>query len=181
MANLIDINQSFILLVDVQEKLLPQMHGADQLVENIQKLLNASKILDLNLIHCEQYPKGLGNTIPSLQNLTSSNAYEKTIFSACGNTDLVEAIEKINKKQCIITGIEAHVCILQTVSDLLNQNIEVFIPFEAVSSRTQQNKDLAVERMRAWGAQIVSLEQVFFEWLRDAKNPKFKEIAILIK
>jgi len=181
MANLIDIKQSFVLLVDVQEKLLPTIHQADQLETNIQKLLSATKALELDLIHCEQYPKGLGNTIPSLHEFTGLKAYDKTIFSAFGNTDLVDSIKKINKKQCIITGIEAHVCITQTVNDLLEENIEVFIPYEVVSSRTQQNKDLAIERMRAWGAQIVSLEQVFFEWLRDAKNPKFKEIAQLIK
>ena len=181
MKHLLDLQNSFILLVDVQERLLPSMHASEQVLKDIETLLSAGKMLDISMVSCEQYPKGLGNTVSALQEFQTKDIYEKTIFSACGNASLVEEIKSINKKQCVICGIETHVCILQSVSDLLDEGYEVFIPYETVSSRTLQNKNLALDRMRSWGAQITSLEQVFFEWLKDAKNPKFKEIASLIK
>jgi nicotinamidase-related amidase len=181
MSHLMDSDKSFVLMVDIQEKLFPTMANGQDLLENTIKLLKATKALDINLLTCEQYPKGLGNTLPELKEHLTNEVYEKTIFSACGNEDLLNTAKKLKKPQCIIAGIETHVCILQSVSDLINNGIEVFIPYETVSSRTEKNKYLALERMKSWGAQIVSLEQVFFEWLKDAKHEKFKEIVKLIK
>lgn len=172
-----------LLVVDVQEKLFPYVDRPCEVMEKIQQLVKGVKLLDLPIIATEQYPKGLGETIKPLKDLIGEKALfpEKTAFSVCGDERALKTVEKAGKKQWIVCGIEAHVCVLQTVRDLLEKGYEVVVVNDAISSRSIFDFSTAIAELRDMGARISSVETVLFELFGDAKHPKFKELSALVK
>jgi isochorismate hydrolase len=158
------------------------MDNKAALFANIEILIKAAQILDIPIIRCEQNPKALGPTIPQLDQLMTQNQpVEKFSFSCLGNQKFTYQLKALSRKQIILCGIEAHVCIYQTAMDLLDRDYQVSLIADAVSSRTTQNKKIAIDRLDSEGAYISSTEMILFELLKTAKHPNFKEIAKLIK
>lgn len=179
--NTININNSLIFIIDVQEKLV-KMLNEDEVKNSSIKLAKAAKILNIPTIITEQYPKGLGSTIIEVkENLSEAAFFEKTYFDALKDEKISNAIKSYNKKQIIIFGIETHICVLQTAFNLLNKNYEVFVVKNACGSRNSKNKEIALKRMERAGAQIVTEEMVLFELLESSKHPNFKEVQNLVK
>jgi nicotinamidase-related amidase len=170
------------LIIDVQERLFPHIHENELLEKNLKTLINGLKVLEIPLLVTEQYPKGLGPTIPSVHNIL--NFYpviEKISFSCCDEPVFLKSLIDSYKQNIIITGIESHVCILQTVLDLLGRNYQPVIIEECVSSRKISDKKVALKRMKQEGAIISTLESILFELLRVSGTDQFKAISKLVK
>ena len=152
------------------------------MVEQIGILLTAADLLSVPVIITEQYPKGLGGTAPELIQQLKGKApvIEKTNFSCVKADGFISALQLAECKQVILTGMESHICILQTAMDLLASGYTVFIVEDAVSSRTKSSQYNALQRLRQAGAIVTNIESVLFEWLEDASHPHFKTISKLI-
>lgn len=167
---------STLLVIDIQERLCPALHEAEALVENSAWLIQVAKRLDVPVLVTEQYPKGLGPTVAALQApLDGAVIVEKLRFSATDDALLNQPAGE--RQQFVVCGAEAHVCVLQTVLELLARERQVFVVEEAVTSRVPANKALALERMRQAGAVIVSREMVAFEWLERAGTEQFRDVS----
>lgn len=174
---------SCLILIDMQEKLQKAMSNVSGCIKKQELLLKAAAILDLDSIVTEQYPAGLGHTIDELKCLLPENTsiIEKTTFSCCGDTSFKTVLKSKSRKNLIVCGIEAHVCVQMTVLDLLEDGYKVILPADALASRCDDNYRLALESMRQAGAFITSAESVIFALLGDAKHPDFRAISKLIK
>jgi nicotinamidase-related amidase len=180
--NLLRKDDTLLVVIDVQTKLLNVIFEKERVLSSCSKLIRAAKILEIPIIMTEQYPKGMGSTDPEiLKLLRDTKAVEKLHFSCCGAEDFNKKIESFGKKQIIVIGIETHVCVLQTVHDLLHQGYFVYVPYDAVSSRRESDYKNALDRMRQAGAIIGSVESAVFELLEKAGTPVFKEISKIIK
>jgi nicotinamidase-related amidase len=179
--NKIDADNSAVLIIDIQEKLVKMLEESDVAKSSVI-IAKSSETLNIPVIITEQYPKGLGNTINEIkETLTHAKYIEKNTFSAYLSDELKNHLEKINKKQIIIFGIETHICVLQTALDLLNNGYEVFVVEDCCGSRKNKNKECALKRLLHAGAQIVTTEMVIFEWLKSSKHTSFKEVQAFIK
>jgi nicotinamidase-related amidase len=179
---LISAARAQLLMIDMQERLLPAMHDADETERRCGLLLAAAKSLGLPVTASEQYPKGLGPTVPGLRKaLGNAPVFAKLAFSALGEERLADRLKETGRAQVIVCGIEAHVCVLQTAADLLDQGYEVFIAADAVSSRAPSSVALALDRLRTAGAAIVNTEMVVFEGLKKAGTAEFKALSAAIK
>jgi len=173
---------SALVIIDIQEKLFRVMYEKEALSSNIQKLIKGIQIMDIPIIVTEQNPDGLGLTIPEISNiLPGLQPIPKFSFSCCGEEDFQRKLEELHRKQVLITGIETHICVYQTAIDLLSSGYEVQIVADCVSSRTQENRDLALNRMSMEGALLTSTEMVLFELLKTAKEERFKAISAIVK
>ena len=171
-----------LVVVDVQERLLPAIFEPPRVVQNVVRLIRGAAILQVPILATEQYRKGLGRTVPEVAAAVPGFApLEKVEFSACGAAGFLPALQDKQVSQAILCGIEAHVCVSQTCLDLLERGFGVFVAADAVSSRTAENCRLGLERMRAAGAVIVSTEMVLFELLERAGTDEFKQILALVK
>jgi nicotinamidase-related amidase len=180
--NLLRKDDALLVIVDIQTKLLNVIFEKESVLSSCSKLIRAAKILEIPMIMTEQYPKGMGPTDPEiLKLLKNTKAIEKLHFSCCGAQDFNKKIGSFGKKQIIVMGIEAHVCVLQTVHDLLHLGYFVYVPYDAVSSRKDSDYRNALDRMRQAGAVIGSVESAVFELLEKAGTPVFKEISKIIK
>jgi isochorismate hydrolase len=178
---LLSRHESKLLIVDVQEKLVPMIAGIDRMLANCRMLLQGAKILGVPAFVTEQYPKGLGKTVPQLAELLDPAA-EKLRFSCAEVLEWgVATVQTDNRFQLVVAGIEAHVCVLQTVLDLLGSGFQVFVAADAISSRDEFDRKIAFDRMSAGGATIVTTESVLFEWCERSGTPEFKQISQLIK
>ncbi len=173
-------DNSFILMIDMQEKLVNATNAQVE-PQNAQKLLAAANILELPIITTEQYPMGLGSTIEPLQTFLSENAFEKTAFSAMKEDAILRAVANLKRKQVILFGIELHICVYQTAMELLEKGYEVFIVKNACKSRSEYNFEAGLELLKSKGSNITTLEILLFELLQSSKHPNFKEIQALIK
>jgi len=180
---MLTLKNTVLIVVDVQGRLAQVMHQKERLVENLQKVIQGAQVLDIPIIWNEQVPEKLGQTIPEIAQLltNTTQAIPKTSFSCCGNPPFMEQLKALNRKQVLIAGIEAHVCVYQTSLDLLNLGYEVQVVSDAVSSRTPENKQIGLERMKEAGASLTSAETALFELLRTAEGPKFREITKIVK
>jgi isochorismate hydrolase len=170
--------KSCLLVIDVQGRLADMMHKKKHLFKHIITMINAAKILDIPIHWFEQYPKGLGPTRPEIKELLMDATYhEKLTLSACGAGDFINQLKASGRNQCI----ETHVCVYQTVMDLLANDFSVKVNQQAVSSRIKSNKKLGLHNMEKAGADITSTEMILFELMKTAKNPKFREISKLLK
>jgi nicotinamidase-related amidase len=176
---------SQLLIIDVQERLAHTMDEdvLDKLVRNTNILIEAATALAIPVLRTEQYPKGLGPTLPDiLAKLPSEQtAYEKTCFSSCGATGIEKLLNDAVRKQIIITGMETHICVLQSAIELQQQGKQVFVVQDAVCSRSKKHFKNALARMQQAGIIISNTESVLFEWLKDASHPQFKTLAKLIR
>ncbi len=173
--------QTALLVIDVQERLMPVIHEQEKIFANVNKLLRGAEILSLETIITEQYPKGLGNTCKEVEIGEGKTLIEKVCFSCMQSESVTEQLKLTNKKSLIVCGVESHICVLKTTLDALQQGYEVHVVADAVSSRTAENKQIALDRMRQAGAFIVSTEMVLFMLLDKAGTDEFKAISKLIK
>jgi len=188
----INKEDSVLVAIDFQEKLMPVMFDAKALGQNMSKLITGCRHMGVPILVTQQYTRGLGATVVKLSdaliNALDENGekdvfepIEKTSFSAMGEPEFVKALEASGKKTVIMTGIEAHICVQQTVLDLLEADYQVFIVSDAVDSRTKANKKAAVRRMVQSGAIETTYEAVLFELVGGAKQPGFKQISAIVK
>lgn len=179
---LMDAKNSIVVLIDAQERLAPSIESLEPIIHANNLVLKTAAELDVPVFVTEQYPKGLGHTLEVFDGLYSKeNVFEKITFSSAGCSPFMEALKSSGRKQVIVTGIETHVCVQQTVLELLDERYDVFVVADAVGSRTGENKRLALERMIRSGAEVVSSEMVMFEMLKKAGTPEFKALSNLLK
>ncbi len=179
---LIKAETSCLLVIDIQSRLLPAMAAGNKVVANSGVLLTAARRLGVPVLASEQYPQGIGRTVPEVAELLPPGSVaEKLHFSCLGDAAFGARLLEIGRPQAVLAGIEAHVCVLQTAEDLVASGLDVFVVADATSSRSPSNHQAALERMRAAGARIVTTEMVVFEWLAKAGTPEFKELSALIK
>ncbi|MCB9257975.1 MAG: hydrolase [Ignavibacteriales bacterium] len=174
-------HKSALLIIDIQERIINVMQNHTQLVENIIKLIKGFKILNIPIFYTEQYPKGLGPTVKQIKNELNGDAVKKLTFSCSGADNLFERLKNNNIEQIIVCGVESHVCVQQTVFDLLINNFQVNLAVNAVSSRFKVDYETAIKRMEKHGAEITTVESILFELLEVCGTPEFKGVSSLIK
>lgn len=173
--------EAVLMVIDIQERLVPAMSDGEQVISKTNTLISIVKNFGIPLIVTEQYPKGLGKTVPELStNLGGTPTFEKITFSGC-TTEVISHLNKLGRKKVIITGMETHVCVFQTVRDLLNYGYQVFVVGDAVSSRTRENYQNSLSQMSLMGAVVTNTETVFFDLMKAAGTPQFRELSKLIK
>lgn len=171
---------SALLVVDVQAKLLDRIDGRDAMLSNVVRLIKAAGLLDVPVLATEQYPQGLGPSVPEVSALIPNRA-EKTAFHCCAAAPIMETLHARGIRKVTVVGIEAHVCVAQTALELLGMSIRVQVPADAVSSRHPFDREVALRRLELAGAVVTSTEAAIFEWTESADHPKFKAISALIK
>ena len=180
---LMNRNDTAILVVDVQQKLLPHIADNEELLWNIGRLVRGAKILDMPVFATEQYPKGLGTTVNELtsQFPGNTNVFEKLMFSVRECDQLFKQLQDRNIKNVLLLGIETHVCVLQSAMDLMGSGFDVFVCIDAVGSRFEEDYMTAMQRMETSGAVLVSTEMALFEWCERAGSPEFKKISRIVQ
>lgn len=170
-----------LLIIDIQEKLMPVILDAEMVFANTNKLLKGASILNIPVILTEQYPKGLGNTCAEIELPENILPVEKMCFSCMRSENIIQQLKANNITTLILCGVESHICVLKTALEALENNFEVHVVADAVSSRTKENKQLSLERIRQSGAFIVSTEMILFQLIDEAGTEAFKAISRLIK
>ncbi len=182
--SLCDINDSCLVIIDVQEKLTAAIPGKviNRLRKNTDILISAGNALDIPIVTTAQYPKGLGPIESFITNkLTDSSVnFEKTRFSCLGANGFKKHLTELNRKQVILTGIEAHICVFQSAIELAEEGFEVYVVIDAIASREFTSYESALVRLKQAGIGLLNTESVLFEWLRDASHPQFKTLSKLI-
>ncbi|HKJ81682.1 MAG TPA: hydrolase [Ignavibacteriaceae bacterium] len=175
-------NKTALLIIDIQQRILGVMQNPSTVVANTIKLIKGFKVLNSPIIYTEQYPKGLGQTFAEIKlELGDITPIQKMSFSCFGAENFFAELKQKDLKQIVVAGIEAHVCVQQTVLDLLANGFQVNIATNAVSSRNQVDYETAIDRMRAHGAEITTVESILFEMLNISGTEEFKAIAKIIK
>ena len=169
-----------LLIIDVQEKLLPAIRDRDQMVANAVRLVRGAQAIGLPTFATEQYPKGLGTTIPALADLIPDRP-DKTTFHGCGAPGLLEQLHGRHVRHVTLAGIEAHVCVAQTALELMRLGFRVQVPADAVASRRAIDWEFALRRLEQAGAVVSTTESVLFEWVERSDHPQFRVISDLIK
>ena len=175
----IDPVRSTLLMIDMQERLVPAIHGHEAVVANCRRLLDAAALLGVPAVATEQYPRGLGATIEPLT-IDRANVLEKTEFDASRNAGFFRLLPG-ERPDLVVVGCEAHVCVLQTALGCLDGKRKVHVVADATGSRVAENKAAGIDRLRRHGAEIVTTEMVIFEWLGSKDNPRFREVTALIR
>ncbi len=179
MPVLLTAEGSALLLVDLQERLMPVIHDADSVVANAVRLAEAARLLDVPVCATEQNPGGLGPTVEPL-GAYPQLVLPRTAFGAVADPGFGTLLPP-RTEEVVVAGCEAHICVLQTVLGLLAARRRVLLVADAIGSRNPANRDAAVDRMLRHGAEVVTTEMVLFEWLRDSAHPQFREVQRLIK
>lgn len=179
----LDKDKSLLIVLDIQEKLFAHMDHACDFLDKAITMVKGCQALGIPVMASEQYPKGLGYTVSPIKQLLGDQhtLHSKTTFSCTHDPIFRSLIEKSGRTQILLVGIEAHICVLQTAKDLLNQGYEVIVLNDAISSRSIFDFSSAIAEMRDCGVRISSTETVLFELIRDSNTPLFKEISKLIK
>lgn len=179
---MLGVESTVLIVIDVQEKLMRAMYQRDKLIDNLQKLIKGIQVLGIPVLVTEQYPPGLGATIPEIsQLLCNLQPLPKISFSCYGDENFVRRFEALGRRQILVSGIESHVCVYQSASDLIKSGYEVHVVTDAVSSRTLENVKIGFNLMERIGAVLTSTEAVLFELLRVAEGEKFKTISRIVK
>ncbi|GAK52647.1 isochorismatase hydrolase [Candidatus Moduliflexus flocculans] len=179
---MLQCDDTALILIDVQEKLVRVMHEKELLVTHLCQLVNGALTLSIPILWFEQNPAGLGATIPELsERLNGQTPIIKQSFSCCAHPGVWPQIEQLRRRQFLIAGIEAHVCVYQTGIELLQRGYDVQIVSDAVSSRSSENKQIGLTRIQQAGGGITSVEMALFELLKVAEGQRFKDILRIIK
>ena len=179
---LIRRDDSLLLVVEIQEKRAPAIHDSAQVTANSVRLLRAASQLKVPAFVSEQYVRGLGSSVEAIRNAAvDALFFEKTHFSCAAEPGVIDLLRTTQCSQILLTGTETHVCVLQTALGLQEAGFSVFLVADAASSRTPENRQAAIERMRAAGIHIVTTEMVLFEWLHRAGTEEFRALLPLIK
>jgi nicotinamidase-related amidase len=181
----LDRNAALLLVVDLQEKMMPVIDNRVALERNVERLIRGVDVLEMPVLVTEQYSKGLGATDAAIRRaLEETGGYspiEKSCFSAAGCAPFMDQLKRSNRKQILVAGVETHVCVYQTVIDLLQHGYEVHIVGDAVSSRSPDNREIALTRMTAEGAKLTSTEMALFEMLINSGTQEFRDISRIVK
>src|SRR5262249_45120760 len=169
-----------LLVIDVQEKLTAKIPTADAMIRNIAFLIDGARLLDVPVACTEQYPRGLGPTVPELAKRLPQRP-DKTGFSCCAIPAVAEGFRRAARPKVVLTGIETHVCVLNTALDLLAQDFRVYIAVDAVASRFAVDHDVALRRLERTGAILTTVETCAFEWIGGSSHPRFKQISALVQ
>jgi nicotinamidase-related amidase len=172
-------DNSVLVVIDIQDKLLAKVPGAAALVRNSAFLLDVAGLLEVPIRATEQYPKGLSPTTPEIASRVPQ-PITKTSFSCCGAGTFLEELEILQRPNVVLVGMETHVCVMQTAFDLMEAGLHVFLPVDALAGRLVLDHDQALRRMEAAGAVPTSVEAVAFEWVRDSNHPQFKTLSKLV-
>ncbi len=174
-----------LVIVDVQERMMPAMERRQEVETNIDRLIRGCHILGVPAVITEQYTKGLGPTVQSIRRaLEQTGGYQpigKSCFSAQGCADFEKELKRLERNQVLIAGVETHICVYQTSIDLLREEYDVTVIADAVSSRTAQNRSIALERLTSEGVKLSSTEMALFELLVRADSDEFRAISKLVK
>lgn len=174
---LISAEQSCLLVVDVQERLAPATHEGERVIENAGWLIKVAREVDLPVRLTEQYPQGLGPTVPPLRALVLDDELMQKVHFSCMESDTIRRqLTGLGRRQIVMAGTEAHVCVLQSALGLVRSGYDVFVVADAVSSRRPSDTEMALARMRAEGVRIVTREMVAFEWLHRADSDLFRRV-----
>lgn len=175
---------SVLVLVDIQQRLLPRIFEGQQVLSQILRLANIAKLVDVPVLGTEQNPQGLGQNVAQVRQICDSSAgtLEKTHFDACqdGLGPTIAAIGP-RRTQVVVAGCEAHVCVFQTCAGLLEQGFDVTLVVDAIGSREPANVKTAIRRARSLGVTLASVEMIAFEWLRNSDHPRFRDVLALIR
>lgn len=178
----IDRKKLALVIIDIQDKLYPSIHDKENMKENVIKLIEFSKIMNIPIILSEQYPRGLGKTIQEIKDaLPGYEPHEKNTFSCCGEGGFEARLLELGIEAIAVTGIECHVCVFQTTRDALARGYNVHLISDSISSRTPENKKVGLDRMGELGAIISSTEMFMFEVMERAGTPEFKQVMPLLK
>lgn len=179
----VTIEDTMALIIDFQERLIPVIDRQEELLHNTEILIKGLQILDIPMLVTQQYTKGIGMTVPALADLFGEGfAYEdKVAFSSAQDESILQKIKATGRKNILVCGIEAHICVLQTVIDLLTMDYKVILVEDCVGSRKEENRQIGIKRAIQEGALSTSYESILFELTRVAKTDRFKEISRLIK
>ncbi len=176
------LKRSAVLVLDMQEKLLPQIHEKDRLIEQVGRMVDGANALDVALLVTEQYRKGLGETVePIKSKLAAAKCnHEKMLFSAL-IPEVLAKLRELEVTQVVVCGIETHICVLQTCMDLIEKGFETAVVVDAVSSRRPLDKEVGLMRMQQIGIVPVTVESILLEWVKEAGTASFKSILPVIK
>ena len=179
---LINAEESVLMMVDLQERLIPAIAEKEKVLRNSATLLHAARRLSVPLLVSEQYPGGLGHTTAALADqLAPEEVMEKITFSCLAAPDIAARLSALGRPQTVVCGAEAHVCVMQTALDLVARDYRVFVVADATGSRDPANREAALARLSGAGATIVTTEMVLFEWLKRAGTEDFRALLPLIK
>ena len=179
---LLKVKNTCLLIIDVQQRILPVIKNHELVVENTLKLIKGFKAMGLPIYYTEQYPKGLGSTEEQILNeLEGIKPIEKMSFSCSGAGELFNILKRKNHSQIVVCGIESHVCVQQTVLDLIENNFQVNLATDAVSSRKETDYNIALKRMRHHGTEVSTTESILFELLNVCGTDIFKQVSKIVK
>lgn len=179
---MLEIENVVLLIVDIQGKLAHLMDKKELLFKNVQNLIKGSRTLGIPILWVEQNPQGLGATIPEIADMLSDiQPISKMSFSSCRNDRFLKTLSDLDRKQVLISGIETHICVYQTAADLVDMGYEVQAVADAVSSRSLENKEIGLQRMKDSGVSLTSVETALFELLKVAEGEQFRQIIRIIK
>lgn len=178
-----EVENSLLVIVDVQQKLMNAMNNAESCLAKVRLLGSALNLMEVPVVVTEQYPKGLGPTVDSIREILPENTpyIAKSSFSCCGSDEFNQQILEADRKNIIICGVESHVCVLQTAIDLKNKGHNVILAADAATSRNENDKMTALAFMRHAGISVLSTESIIFALLKDSKHPAFKAVSALLK
>ena len=181
MTQMLNVQDTALLIIDVQEKLMAAIDHQAELLASLCRLAAGAQVLELPVVFTEQYPQGLGPTMPELAAFLPGEPVTKLSFSCCREPLFLERLRTTGRRQLLVAGIEAHVCVYQTVMDLLEADYESHLVADGVSSRTAANRELALRRLETAGAHLTSVEMALFELQKVASGDKFKAILEIVK
>jgi nicotinamidase-related amidase len=177
----LDRKTAAVLVVDIQQRLTPVIWGYERLEKYAKATIMAARELGMPVLATEQYPQGLGPTMPSIREILPSPPLAKVHFSCGADPAVARAVKDLGRRQVVVVGMETHVCVFQTARDLLEQGYEVHVCADAVSSRTEEHRRVALELMRDGGIFVTSAETAIFDLLHQAGTPEFKRVSAWVK
>ena len=179
---MLKVENTCLLVIDLQERLMPAISGKEDLLKNCAALIKGMKMLDVPILVTQQYTKGLGPTVPQIADaLGDFEPIEKVTFSCLAEKTFRSKLHEVDKDYVVVIGAEAHICVMQTVLDLLDkEHHNVYLAVDCVGSRREMDKKFAIRRIEAYGAVVTTLECVLFELLHTAEHPRRKEIQALV-
>lgn len=182
MSALLEKDHTAFVLVDVQGKLSEMVHDSELVLENLEKLIQGLRILDIPIIWLEQYPEGLSGTNERIsKHLTGLEPIGKRTFNACNHPEFLKAVEETGRRQLLVAGIEAHICVYQTAMGLKSIGHEVQVVADASSSRTESNKEIGFEKLKVNGISLTSVEMLLYELLGSSEGEQFKKVLQIVK
>mgnify|MGYP000850297595 CR=1 FL=1 len=174
--------ESLLLIIDIQRAMLPVIPAWERVAREAVRLIRAAPVAEVPILVTEQYPEGLGGTIPEvLREIPAPSVFRKEAFSACLEADFLPLIRGFGRPRIVVAGMETHVCVLQTALDLIAAGYQVHLAADAVASRTAENRDIAIQLLRQAGAVVTSAETVIFQWARRSNTDRFRRMLPIVK